>query len=56
MQGRPRRPFPIRFQGKLIADSSKGLKISYDWRGMPLREQIALNYFGARYLDPMLGL
>ncbi|PWJ56689.1 RHS repeat-associated protein [Fibrobacter sp. UWR4] len=85
-------------EGNLIEDRSKSLKISYDWRGMPvefvrrnscidIREQIVcdstkllmaydgssrrvsktrerkerdveteLNYFGARYLDPMLGL
>ncbi len=44
--------------------NSKGLKISYDWRGMPIEftqmqqptVSFALNYFGARYLDPMLGM
>lgn len=29
---------------------------SYDWRGMAQHEQNALDYFGARYFDPMLGL
>ena len=44
--------------------NSKGLKILYDWRGMPVEftqmqqptGSFALNYFGARYLDPMLGM
>ena len=44
--------------------NSKDLKILYDWRGMPVEftqmqqptGSFALNYFGARYLDPMLGM
>lgn len=31
-------------------------KISYDWRGMAQYVRKSLDDFGARYLDPMLGL
>ena len=88
-------------EGNLIEDKSKSLKISYDWRGMPVEfrmetrannvlenthgcrrdcvkvlmaydgsgrrvsktrmrkerdDETDLNYFGARYLEPMFGL
>lgn len=39
-----------------VLHNSKEMKILYDWRGMVRQEQNSLNYFGARYLDPMLGM
>ena len=39
-----------------VLHNSKEMKILYDWRGMVRQEQNSLNYFGARYLDPMLGV